>query len=686
MVINDQAIYEKATEILISLFGKDASFREGQYEAIEATMTKNRTLVVQRTGWGKSLVYFSCTKMLREQKRGVTFVISPLLVLMENQLAQAKALNLKCDILNSDTRDRHGEIIDSLKNDLLDLILITPETLFNEKMQKELRNINIGLLVIDEAHCISDWGHDFRMEYGKLKEVISYLPDSVPILATTATANDRVVADLEKQLGSNVFVSRGPLTRESLAIQVLNMPSKIERYAWILENINKLDGSGIIYCLTQRDCDYLSDFLNKNGISTMPYYSSEARNEENKIAEEKFRNNEIKALVATIKLGMGYDKGDISFVIHYQMPSNIVSYYQQIGRAGRNIEKAYAFLMCGKEDMDIINYFINTAFPSKDETDKIIDFIGDNDGVKLYQIENALNIRSNRLKKAIGFLLNDGFIRKDGSSYYLTIKPYYYDTDKYNNITKIRKMEAKQMLSLSTTNQCYSKYIVSCLDDCTATECGKCANCLNGELYKSQASLKSMELASEYINAQSLIIEPRKRWAYTNDTKMTAIKHINKEGICLSKCGEVGYGSIVKQGLNSGELSGELVGKSTELLRELVIKEGIKHLAFVPKLQNSALEDFAKRLADNLKLQLVEILFKKPGPSQKEMENSAYQCSNALNSYFVKEGATIPSKLLLIDDIVDSRWTLTVCGYKIMEAGCGEVYPFALASIENGEA
>lgn len=394
-------IYAKSTEILKSIYGSNASFRNGQYEAIEATMTNNRTLVVQRTGWGKSLVYFVCTKLMREQKRGVTMIVSPLLTLMENQIDAAKKIGLRCNVLNSTVKDMRDEILTSLEKDELDLVLVTPESLFSDDVQRRLKNIRIGLFVIDEAHCISDWGHDFRLEYGKLKTIIQQLPTNVPILATTATANDRVVADLRSQLGNNVFVSRGPLTRESLYIQVLNKPDKIERYAWILENIPKLKGSGIIYCLTQRDCDYLADFLKKNGISAAAYYSrsGEDGNNINHEIEENFRNNKLKVIVATIKLGMGYDKGDIAFVIHYQMPQNIVSYYQQIGRAGRNLDRAYIFLLYGKEDEEILNYFIDTAFPTEQETESIVQYIGSKDGVKESEIISALNIRSARIKK-----------------------------------------------------------------------------------------------------------------------------------------------------------------------------------------------------------------------------------------------------------------------------------------------
>jgi ATP-dependent DNA helicase RecQ len=253
--MSDNNILTQSTQLLKSIYGSNALFRDGQFEAIEATIKNNRTLVVQKTGWGKSLVYFICTKINRNINKGVTMVVSPLLVLMENQIAATKDLGLKCDVLNSTVRDRKSEIINCLKRNELDLILITPETLFSDEVYSALPNIKIGLFVIDEVHCISDWGHDFRLEYGKLYKILNIIPKNVPVLGTTATANNRVVQDLNKQLGNNVFVSRGPLTRDSLAIQILRLSSKAERYAWILQHINKLPGSGIIYCLTHRDCE-----------------------------------------------------------------------------------------------------------------------------------------------------------------------------------------------------------------------------------------------------------------------------------------------------------------------------------------------------------------------------------------------------------------------------------------------
>ena len=688
-VIHHNEIYQQSVSILKSLYGENASFRDGQYEAIEATMTRQRTLVVQRTGWGKSLVYFICTKLLRERHAGVTMVVSPLLVLMQNQIEAAEKMGLSCDVLNSRVKYRKESILTALEDDALDLILVTPETLFSEAVQNRLNNIKIGLFVVDEAHCISDWGHDFRLEYGSLKNVIRQLPPNVPLLATTATANNRVVDDLKQQLGDNVYISRGPLSRDSLSIQVLHMPSRIERYAWILENIRKLRGSGIIYCLTQRDCDYLSAFLRENGITAEAYYARNGAEGELKNAEveEQFKRNEIKAIVATIKLGMGYDKGDIAFVIHFQMPSNIVSYYQQIGRAGRSIDRAYAFLMCGQEDEEILDYFIKTAFPTEEETNAVMHYIADNDGVKQWQIEAALNIRHSRLTKAVTFLLHDGFIRKENSLFYATPKPYFYDRAHYNAVTQTRIKETEQMKAYSRTEQCYSRYMVNSLDDMTAADCGSCANCLHRELLPREVSPQYLEEAAAYLDRLILPIEPRKRWVSSSETAAKQISHINQVGICLSKYGDPGYGELVKRDKYAPQkrFCEELVGKSAAVLRPLVLEHGITHVCCVPSLRSNLVKNFAERLAASLGLQFADLLLKFSAKQQKEMENSAYQCANAFRSFSVRENIPLPEKVLLVDDVVDSRWTMTVCGYRLMEAGCQEVYPFALADSSQKE-
>ena len=688
MKITNRQIYNEASAILRSLYGESACFRDGQYEAIEATLLNRRTLVVQRTGWGKSLVYFACTKLLRNRGAGTTFVVSPLLVLMQNQIEAAERMGLRCKALNSQTKDRREEVLSGIIDGEIDLVLVTPETLFTNDVQAALPRMRIGLFVIDEAHCISDWGHDFRLEYSRLKEVLRVLPSNVPVLATTATANDRVVDDLKVQLGDQVFVSRGPLTRESLYIQVIRLQKKAERYAWILENINRMPGCGIIYCLTQRDCDYLADFLQKNGISALSYYSRDGEEEvKNREAEEALKRNQIKALVATIKLGMGYDKEDISFVIHFQMPANIVSYYQQIGRAGRNIDRAYVILMTGQEDEDILRYFIETAFPTKEETEKIISCITEHEGMSQRDLEARLNLKRNRIENALRFMQNDGFIYKEKSKYYVSPKPFVYDDAHYSAVRALRYREMEQMKELVRTKECFSKFIVRALDDHTATDCGHCANC-TGSVLPEKVSFEAEEKASVYLNGRTLTIIPRKQWIPSDVTDGKRIKYVNQEGICLSRYGDPGYGELVKRDKYSREkrFCDELVGRSAQLLRPFLTENGITHVTCVPSLRSDIVMDFAKRLAASCSLTFVELLEKTPANQQKEMENSAHQCANAIRSFSVIDGAIIPERVLLVDDVVDSRWTLTVCGFRLMEKGCKEVYPFALADSSQKEA
>ncbi|MCL2320604.1 MAG: ATP-dependent DNA helicase RecG, partial [Oscillospiraceae bacterium] len=521
-------------------------------------------------------------------------------------------------------------------------------------------------------------------------KILKQLPISVPILGTTATANNRVVDDLKKQLGDNVYVSRGPLSRKSLSIQILHLKNKAERYAWILERINELPGSGIIYCLTQRDCDYLADFLSKNGIPVLTYYSrNQDEDFKNREAEELFKLNKIKALVATIKLGMGYDKDDIAFIIHFQQPSNIVSYYQQIGRAGRNIERAYTFLMSGEEDSSIIDYFIDTAFPRKEEAESILKLLENKNGLKIGEIEANLNFRHNRIEKALMFLKNEGYIFKDKGQYFITAKTFSYDEEHYNSVTAVRRKEKQQMTALINTKECYSKFIVNCLDDYTAEACNSCSNCLGHDIISSNIGESSLEKALNYIDNLIMDIEPRVQWPTTSLTKRKKIEYTNKTGICLSKYGDVGYGELVKRDKYSEakRFCNELVGKSAQVLKQIIKDNAIECITCVPSLRSNIVEDFAKRLAENCGIPFKPFLKKVPSKQrqQKDMENSSHQCENALSSFEIMSEIKMPKSVILVDDIVDSRWTLTVCGYRLMENGCEAVYPFALADSSKKE-
>lgn len=372
-----------------------AQFRDGQDVAIRHVVDNlGRLLVVQKTGWGKSAVYFIATKLLREQGMGPAILISPLLSLMRNQIAAAERMGVRAATIHSDNTDEWENVEGALRRDEVDILLISPERLTNEHFRDEVLGPiagRIGLLVVDEAHCISDWGHDFRPHYRFIERIVRQLPGNVRLLATTATANERVMGDLQQILGPNLQVMRGELGRPSLFLQTIRLPGQAERLAWLAKHIPQMQGSGIVYTLTVRDASQVCDWLREQGIHAAVYtgQSGDARPE----LEDALLRNELKVLVATTALGMGFDKPDLAFVIHYQMPGSVVAYYQQVGRAGRNIAAAYGILLSGREEVVINEYFIGSAFPKKEEVEEIVAALeGNPEGLSAYGLMNAVNV------------------------------------------------------------------------------------------------------------------------------------------------------------------------------------------------------------------------------------------------------------------------------------------------------
>ena len=675
---------DRVYEILRESYGENAKFREGQKEAIDAVVNGKRTLVVQKTGWGKSLVYFLAAKLLKEKKRdGITLIISPLLALMNNQIDSAKKLGINVKTINSDNKDEWDNIIsDICDNNTVDALIISPERLANSDFVKDcldkIKN-RVNLFVVDEAHCISDWGHDFRPDYRRIVKILQLLPSNVPVLATTATANDRVVNDIVAQLGENLVISRGELIRESLAIQVIKLQKKEDRLAWLAENIEKMPGSGVVYCLTKADCDLVTDWLNENDIKSEKYYADISK-EDKAIVLEKFQKNEIKVLVATVAFGMGYDKPDIGFVIHFQSPANIVSYYQQIGRAGRGIELAYAILLCGEEDEHINQYFINSAFPTEKDMNIVVDFITDNPGKSISEIRGALNIRANRVDKTLKYLtVGDDIYTEDVNRkkcYYKSAKEWKPDLERSEGITAIRYKEMQDMDEFTKQKGCYMKYIAEKLDDVNAKACGKCSNC-RGLIFDETVGAETVQRAQQFIKSKFGVIEPRKQ--FPDKTKIKD-EHQFKSGIVLSNYADAGYGMAVQKGKYvDGYFSDELVDASVKILSEFIKNNNIEWITPVTSKRHPQLvPDFAKRLADRLGIGYFEGIKKFNAEEQKKFENSDGQYRNANDSFEIIQ--IKKENILLVDDMVDSRWTFTVCAMKMREKGSGDIYPFALAN------
>ncbi len=638
------------TYLKTALNNPQASFRDGQWESIEQLLNKNRVLVVQRTGWGKSMVYFLATKLLREQGAGPTLLISPLLSLMRNQLEAAGRIGVTARTINSTNNEEWEQIKDDLTANQVDVLLISPERLANDDFRQNiLANIsnNIGLFVIDEAHCISDWGHDFRPDYRRIIRVLQAIPSNVPVLATTATANDRVVNDIKSQLGDDIELQRGSLVRKSLMLQNINMPSPAARMAWLAETLPSLSGSGIIYTLTQRDAERVTEWLRVNDINARAYHSDIATGEDGaalkEALEQQLLNNEIKVLVATVALGMGFDKPDLGFVIHFQRPASVVHYYQQVGRAGRAVDEAYGILLCGEEDDSIADYFIRNAFPPQKHISEILEALDESDdGLSVPEMQRVLNLRQNQITKTLKYLTieSPSPITKIGTKWQVTpaASSYQIDQQYIDEITAIRRYEQQEMRDYMAYEDCLMAFLQEALDDPNPDDCEQCINCDPDLLLDEDYDDDLANRAGLFLRRSYQPITPRKRWPAKDMFLHSPLGASNipvdlqaQEGRALSLWRDAGWGQLVARGkYQSNKFSDELVTACVEMLADWVPDPAPQWVTCIPSLNHPELvPDFAARLADALALPFIPCIEKTfANRQQKEMENSFQQVSN----------------------------------------------------------
>src|SRR4051812_32937379 len=464
-----------ADELLIRLAGPEARFREHQREAIDDLVDdRARVLCVQRTGWGKSAVYFVATALLRERGAGPALIVSPLLALMRNQIAAAERLGIRAHTVNSTNREEWENVRGLLEDDAVDLLLISPERLNNPKFRDEMLPLfasRVGLLVVDEAHCISDWGHDFRPDYRRLADMLAALPAGVAVLGTTATANDRVVADVAEQVGVDKTY-RGPLGRASLRMEVVELPAQADRLAWLATHLPALPGSGIVYTLTKRDAGMVSEFLNAHGVPAEAY-SGEVDSDTRIAVEERLLRNELKCVVATSALGMGYDKPDLGFVVHYQAPGSVISYYQQVGRAGRAIERADVVLLRGAEDRRIQDFFIEQAFPPRELVERVLEALP----ATTNEVMGAVNLGKGRLEAMLKVLDVEGAVAREGTTWVRVPSDWAYDGERYAKVTALRRREQAAMAAFGADGRCLMRALQEELDDPSPSDCGICSVC-----------------------------------------------------------------------------------------------------------------------------------------------------------------------------------------------------------------
>jgi ATP-dependent DNA helicase RecQ len=683
---------EQALTHLRTMLNPQVDFRSGQWEAIEAVaIHKKRALVVQRTGWGKSLVYFLATKLLREQGAGPTLLISPLLSLMRNQIEMAGRIGICAHTIHSANREEWDITEVALKENTCDILLISPERLNNERfIQSVLPGMvgSVGLFVVDEAHCISDWGHDFRPDYRRIVRILKMLPKSAPVLGTTATANRRVVDDIRAQLGDDLLVLRGTLTRESLRLQTIKLANQSERLAWLAENLPKLPGSGIIYCLTVPDTERVAGWLKQKGFSAEAYHAGDDTNLDRPALEQAFLKNEVKILVATVALGMGFDKPDIGYVVHFQRPGSVVAYYQQVGRAGRAVERSYGILLSGVEDDEIQDYFIQSAFPSLETMRQILAALENSEGLAVNEILAQVNVSRSMLEKALKLLEVDGAVgvtfEKSKTLYFRTPNPWQPETERIERVTTLRRTEQAQMQAYMAHAGCLMEFLQQALDDGNPQSCGRCANCRGKGLPHTVTHALVTE-AETYLKGASILIEPRRMLPagiFPEQKRKIPPELLNETGRSLCYYGDAGWGTLVRAGkYEQNHFSDELVEAAARLIGETWNPDPFPvWMTAIPSCRHPGLvAHFAERLAARLRIPFEPVLTRiADAQPQKAMQNSSMQARNVLNTLEIR--APIPNApVLLIDDILDSGWTLTMAGYLLRQRGSGIVYPFTLA-------
>lgn len=680
-----------------ALADPNAQFRDGQWEAIDTIVNKRqKLLVVQRTGWGKSSVYFISAKIFRDRGMGLTIIVSPLLALMRNQIESAQRLGIVAVTMNSTNNDDWPEITRRILSNEIDCLLISPERLANDGfIENVLQPIadRISLIVIDEAHCISDWGHDFRPDYRRIVNILQQLPANTPVLCTTATANNRVVADIQSQIG-DIQIQRGTLTRDSLSLQTMSLPDQASRLAWLAQVIPAIDGTGIVYTLTVRDSEQVAKWLTENGIKAKAYHGSveaedfEDSNTYREYLEGLLLTNQIKVLVATTALGMGYDKPDLSFVIHYQAPGSIVAYYQQVGRAGRGIDQAVGILMSGTEDQDIHDFFRNSAFPSEEHVYEILNALEQHDGLSTRGIEEKTNLRHGQIEKVLKLLTveNPAPVIKVGSQWRRTAVAYSIDHARIAHLTNQREQEWVEVQKYITDANCKMTYLRRALDDQDTSPCGKCESCLKKPIIGVLVDAELAHQAASFLKQAEMPIQPKAQVAANAFVEYGFRGNLPQniraqEGKVLSRWGDAGWGKNVADSKHSNHFGDDLVNALADMIKRWQPSPIPTWICCVPSRNHPNLvPDFAAKLAKVLGLPIVNIVKKvKENDPQKLQQNRFYQCHN-LDGAFSIEQPVPNGPVFLIDDIIDSGWTLTVIAALLQQNGSGPVFPVALAS------
>ncbi|MFC7450772.1 RecQ family ATP-dependent DNA helicase [Rhodococcus daqingensis] len=686
-----------AEQLLRELAGPDARLREDQWTAIEALVVqRKRALVVQRTGWGKSAVYFISAKLLRARGHGPTVIVSPLLALMRNQVAAAARAGVRAATINSGNVTEWDEIHAAIADGTVDVLLVSPERLNNPDFRDQVLPslaADAGLVVVDEAHCVSDWGHDFRPDYRRIRTLIGELGEGIPVLATTATANDRVVADVSAQLGvggSETLVLRGGLERESLRLSVVHIDEASKRAAWLGQQLDRLPGSGIIYTLTVSAARDLAGLLSEQGHQVAAY-TGQTDPAERESLEADLLENRVKALVATSALGMGFDKPDLGFVVHLGAPSSPISYYQQVGRAGRSTDRAEVVLLPGFEDRQIWSYFASVAFPREHLVRKVIEVLDPERPQSTQALEPLVELSRNRLEMVLKVLDVDGAVKRVRGGWISTGQPWAYDAPRYQRLEQARESEQQAMVEYQRTPMCRMEFLRRQLDDpglsAAPQPCGRCDNCA-GAAYSAEVDEDAIARARARLDRPGVDLAPRKQWP-TGLAKLGIplsgrITDGPETGRVLGRLSDLGWGQRLRALFDEpdGPVPAAVVDACVTVLAAWDWQQRpTAVMALESATRPHLISSLADRLAQVGRLRNLGTLARDPERPPVSAANSAYRVAGLTGAWLAPDLSGADGPILLLDDLADTGWTLTMAARELRAAGAPAVLPFALASV-----
>ena len=667
--------------VITAMAGPEAAPRADQVTAVEELVEhRRRVLVVQATGWGKSAVYWAATAALREAGAGPTLVVSPLLALMRDQIAAAGRAGLKAATVNSTNVDDWDEVLGDVRAGRVDVLLVSPERLANPSFARQLPDLlaATGLLVIDEAHCVSDWGFDFRPDYQRLTRTLLALAPGTPVLATTATANERVTADVAAQLGTDTVTLRGSLARASLRLAVVPGLSVLDRYAWVADALRHLPGSGIVYVLTVAETERVATFLREQGHDVAAYSGQTTNREE---LEDRLRDNRIKALVATSALGMGYDKPDLAFCVHLGSPASPVAYYQQVGRAGRALDDALAVLVPAEADERIWDYFATAGIPDEGQVEQVLDVLGRSDEPQsLVAVESATGVRRGRLETLLKILAVDGAVERRSGGWVATGQPWYFDEAKWAALRKVRAAEADLMRAYAHGRGCLMQFLQQALDDPEQRPCGRCSVC-TGDLPAPgpEPVVETVDAARRFFRGQDVVVEPRKQWASGLPDRKGRITFL-APGRALAYADDPAWsGELAGLWRSDGETPPAILAGMVEVLKRWSRswERPVAVVAMPSRRFPLLVGSVAEHIATVGRLPLVDALAVS-GPPPSADSSSSVRAKDLLYRTTLRDGVRFDGPVLLVDDTIRTRWTLTVAGSLLAGAGATSVLPLAI--------